>query len=249
MLPVVLVLAGLLPVLSLWMEKGETSHEKPTLQSRLAPGQAPAPPANPDSRFGPAPGGSPIQTLRMLAALETCEGKAACPEAGSDPYAAEYERNRKMAALLRSLTKETGETPEAREALRKVAAKYLSWPDGHVQSAALDILSGLPPNPENVRIIVMALDQTFDAPLMRQAMDELGRYPDREAQMRPFLSDLLLRGSIPVSQEVARDLLPLLNDQNATDYAELQASLDPESAKAEILAGVLKEFHMRSQGG
>lgn len=194
---------------------------------------------------------SPVGLGQQLDALARCEQTQSCPADNHDPYAAEHRRHQAMAALLDRLRTSAGSGAGQNNAdyLRPLAWQYLSWPDGHVQSAALRLLSTLPPVPENVPALTTALTDSFDAPLMRQALAELGRYPEQADAMMPFFIDMMSTGSLFAGQEIARGLLPFLTPANAGHYQALQGRLDPQSAKARDLKAVLAEFERRQANG
>jgi len=187
--------------------------------------------------------------IQQLARLEHCEQYHSCPpDSQTDPYAADYARNQQMQALLGQLT-QLAPQPENQSALRHVATEYLHWPDGHVQSAALSLISALPPDPSNVPLITQALQQSFDAPLMRQALTELTRYPEQKKELQPFLSQVMQTGSFYAAQEVAQGLLPFVTPETVSSYRTLLSQLDPQTAKAQMLAAMLNEYQMRTSGG
>lgn len=187
--------------------------------------------------------------IQQLAQLAHCEQNNSCPpDSKTDPYAADYARNQQMQALLGQLT-QTASQPAGQPELHRVAAEYLQWSDGHVQSAALALLSALPADPRNVPVITQALQQSFDAPLMRQALQELTRYPEQKSELQPFFSQVLQTGSFYAAQEVAQGLLPFITPETVVSYKALLTQLDPQSAKAQMLAATLKEYQLRVSGG
>jgi len=225
---------------------------------------SPEAPAHPDAA-SPAPLATPgaaaalvttdtsaVSLGQQLDALAHCEQTQSCPVDNHDPYAAEYRRHQAMAALLDQLRASVGThdaTTSDADRLRPLAWQYLSWPDGHVQSAALSLLSRLPPVPENVPALTAALTNSFDAPLMRQALAELVRYPEQADAMAPFFIDMMSTGSLFAGQEVARGMLPFLTPANVGQYQALQDRLEPQSAKARDLKAVLAEFERRQANG
>jgi len=187
--------------------------------------------------------------IQQLAQLAHCEQDHRCPvDSKTDPYAADYARNQQLQALLVQLT-QIASQPSAQQELHRVAAEYLRWPDGHVQSAALTLISALPAEPSNVPIITNALRQSFDAPLMRQALQELTRYPEQKNELQPFLSQVMQTGSFYAAQEVAKGLLPFMTPDTLGSYQTLLSQLDPQSSKALMLAATIQEYQRRAGGG
>lgn len=187
--------------------------------------------------------------IQQLARLAHCEQDHSCPpDSKTDPYAADYARHQQMQALLVQLT-QTASQPTAQPELHRVAAEYLHWPEGHVQSAALTLLSALPAKQSNVPVITQALQQSFDAPLMRQALQELTRYPEQSKELQPFFSQVMQTGSFYAAQEVAQGLLPFITPDTVGNYQAQLNQLDPQSAKAQMLAATLKEYQLRVSGG
>lgn len=196
--------------------------------------------------------GEPAQPIaaaqQQLAQLANCEQTQRCPQ-GKDAYEGEYERHRQMAALLAQLAKDALQRPSEEDNYRKIASDYLSWPDGHVQSAALSLLSALPTQPANVKLITTALQENFDAPLMRQAMQELQRYPANNNELQTFFGHILQTGAMYASQEVAQGLLPFLTADNVAYYQQILTELDHQSKKAQLLQATLDEFGMQQSQG
>lgn len=229
----------------LWMlHPNQSQHTEPTQASAAV---APVPMSKTPSSGTPA---SSWQTvIQQLSRLAHCEQDQSCPpDSKTDPYAADYARNQHMQTLLGQLT-QAALQPTVQPTLRHVAVEYLQWPDGHVQSAALTLLSTLPAEQGNVPVITQALQQSFDAPLMRQALQELARYPDQKKELQPFFSQVMQTGSFYAAQEVAQGLQPFLSPDTLGSYQTLLSQLDPQSAKAQMLAATLKEYELRASGG
>lgn len=187
--------------------------------------------------------------IQQLAQLAHCELDNSCPpDSKSDPYAADYARNQQMQALLGQLT-QTASQPAVQPELHRVAVEYLRWPDGDVQSAALTLLSALPADRGNVPVITQALQQSFDAPLMRQALQELIRYPEQKKELQPFFSQVMQTGSFYTAQEVAQGLQPFISPDTVENYQALLSQLDPQTAKAHMLAATLMEYQRTVSGG
>jgi len=240
----VLPLAGVVAA-GLWVMR--PNQPQRTEPSHLGTSATPAPMSKTSLSDAPA---SQWQTvIQQLSRLAHCEQDHSCPpDSKTDPYAADYARNQQIKALLGQLTK-TASQPAAHLELHRVAVEYLNWPDGHVQSAALTLLSALPTEHDNVPIITQALQQSFDAPLMRQALQELTRYPEQKKELQPFLSQVMQTGSFYAAQEVAQGLLPFLTPDTVGSYQTLLSQLDPQSTKAQMLAATLKEYQLRASGG
>lgn len=222
---------------------------QPPVPERTHVGVSVAPASIAQSATSKAPALQMQTVIQQLARLAHCEQDHSCPpESKTDPYAADFARNQQMQALLAQLT-QTASQPAASSALHRVAIEYLHWPDGHVQSAALTLLSALPPEHGNVAIITQALQQSFDAPLMRQALQELTRYPEQKKELQPFLSQVMQTGSFYAAQEVAKRLLPFMTPETVASYQTLLSQLDPQSTKAQMLAATLKEYQLRASGG
>lgn len=200
-----------------------------------------------------APVVKPVEQLaaikQQLEQLAHCEQYQQCPQGKTDAYEGEYLRLRQMADLLGQLTRMASQQPQGEAVLRQVASDYLAWPDGHVQSAALSLLSALPAQSDSVKVITVALRDCFDAPLMRQAMQELQRYPANDEELQGFFGQILQTGSMYTSQEVAQGLLPFLTADNLGYYRQVLAGLDPRTTKALLLQATLKEFGLQQSQG
>lgn len=223
--------------------------EPPTdASTRHAPAHLAAPGPRAVAVASPTPGSAaPTELRRQLDALAQCDQTQSCPVDHRDPYASEYRRAQAMAALLDQLRQNAATADPT--TLRDTAWTYLNWPDGHVQSAALALLSALPPVPENVPALTQALQDSFDAPLMRQALAELARYPAQADALTPFFMEMLRTGSLFAGQEVAKGLLPFLTPGNVASYQQLLPTLDPQSAKARDLKAVLAEYGRQQEHG
>ncbi len=203
-----------------------------------------------------------VQAFRRgpaVVAAERLQALAQCDEAqpqqcrldDSDPRAAHFDlgqRVTKELAILAALAR--------RNALGDVdgngiARRSMQYEDGHVQEAALDLMSALPPNSANVDVILDTLQRGHDAQIYTQAMRELVRYPDQAARSRieSTLMETLQSGGHFAGQAVAQEIMPFLNSSNLPRFQELAQQLPPGSAKRRLLEGTLEEFKQQQSGG
>ena len=188
-----------------------------------------------------------------LQALARCEQQPQnCNLDNSDPRAAHFDLGRRMAAELGHLAM------LARAGARMdevdgagIARNHMQNENGHVQEAALELMSALPPDSANADAILTALQQGHDAQIYAQAMRELQRYPDSGVRSRveSTLVETLQTGGHFAGQAVAQDILPFLDSGNVARFQELAEQLPPGSAKRRLLEGTLQEFRLRQSGG
>ncbi|TCS35737.1 hypothetical protein EDC30_10936 [Paucimonas lemoignei] len=190
--------------------------------------------------------------MQRLQALAQCEQQPQqCDLDDSDPRASHFDLGRRVATELNNLAvlARAGALGEVDGG--SIARRYMQNEDGHIQEAALSLISALPANSANVDPILSALQQGHDAQIYSQAMRELVRYPDEGSRSRVenTLIETLQTGGHFAGQVVAEEILPFINSGNLARFQELAGQLPPGSAKRRLLEGTLSEFVQRQSGG
>lgn len=187
--------------------------------------------------------------LSELKDYQECYLRTDCVTPESDARAAHFfvaqqitERLDRLVALTRQQTANNDEFVE-------IAKQFLSFPDGRVQEQALLLMGSMPPRDGNAQAIMSALRDHHDARLFELAMVELQRYPNDYHATDDFLIETLKTGGHYASQVVARQLLPVLRDDNIERYEQTATELPPNTAKARYLKQVLNEYRLLQQGG
>ena len=186
------------------------------------------------------------QTLRELA---NCQETKTCPVDDSDPRASSYLLGQQLKEQLNDYAKLHADNKYYDEVTAQLTQEFLDYPDGHVQEAAIDLMSAQPANENNALTLITALGDGYDAKIMNQAMGELQRYPQLSEQSQQLFMDTLKTGAFYPAQEVAKNILPFLNANNIDSYKEVLASLSPKSAKARYLNAAIIEAQLRQSGG
>ena len=130
-----------------------------------------------------------------------------------------------------------------------VTQEFLQFSDGHVQSAALDLMHAQAPNTESARVLIEALESSYDGKLMRQAMQELQRYPELDEQITALFTKHLQTGAFNLAQELAKNIGAFINANNLNYYKNLAGTLPPRSAKAKYLKTAILEAEYAMSGG
>ncbi len=135
--------------------------------------------------------------------------------------------------------------------ISKMAREFIENSDGHVQEAALDLMSTQEPSNENLQAILDHIIKGNDPELIHQALLELRRYPsvvDQET-IRQTLAQVLLTGAPFVAQALAEKSELFINSQNIEFFEKLITQFDPQSLVSVSLQSSLKEYRRKSTAG
>ncbi len=135
--------------------------------------------------------------------------------------------------------------------ISKMAREFIENSDGHVQEAALDLMSTQEPSAENLQAILDHIIKGSDPELIHQALLELRRYPsvvDQET-IRQTLAQVLLTGAPFVAQALAEKSELFINSQNIEFFEKLITQFDPQSLISVSLQSSLKEYRRKSTAG
>ncbi len=187
--------------------------------------------------------------LNELKDYQECYFRSDCVTPESDARAAHFFVAQQITERLDRLTALTRQQTVSNEELVEIAKQFLSFPDGRVQEQSLVLMGSMPPRDGNAQAIMSALRNHHDARLFELAMVELPRYPNDYRATDDFLIETLKTGGHYASQVVARQLLPVLREDNIERYEQTAAELPSNTAKARYLKQVLNEYRLLQQGG
>lgn len=135
--------------------------------------------------------------------------------------------------------------------ISEMAREFIENSDGHVQEAAMDLMSTQKPSHQNLLAILEYVLKGNDAELIPQALLELRRYPSEEDQelIRQTLAQVLLTGAPFVAKAVAEKSDLFINDKNIKFFESVTQQIDPKSLVAISLQSSLREFRRKSSAG
>ena len=137
------------------------------------------------------------------------------------------------------------------KALSQAAIESIANPDGHVQQAALEILSNLPASQIHYNSILEILSASYNAKIIKQIMQEAQRYENENTSgnIDQIFIQQLKTGAPYASQEVAKNLLPFFNEYNIRSYKQTLNKLPTKTKKAQILKANIEEYERMRAGG
>lgn len=193
----------------------------------------------------------PDDPFRRLDWVQACYPSSSCNLPSNDPRMADYLAGQIMAEALREISAvlQNGLSLEAGASVAALDA--LAFPDGHVQAAAIDLLSTLPAQSQNVFPLLEVIEDNHDAKVVVAAMLELQRYRGLGYQQAfdEVFSAAMIKGSPYVSEKVAESLLPFLTEENIDHYLGFLPELPLQSGTRESLSVVLEEYALMHTGG
>ena len=184
-----------------------------------------------------------------LDALRNCKQTSSCPIDDSDPRASSFLLAIQISEKLQRYAQLHKNNQYYDQQTALTTQDYLTYPDGHVQSAALDLMQAQAPNAESAKVLIDALKSSYDGKLMAQAMEELQRYPQLEPQITELFSNQLKTGAFNLAQELAKNIGDFIHADNIAYYKSLADSLPPRSAKAKYLKTAILEAEFGLTGG
>lgn len=131
----------------------------------------------------------------------------------------------------------------------QLAREAMTFPDGHVQAKAIELMGLMEPQVENVAIITEQLAGHSDATLFRLSINELTRYPQAQTQIDSLMMETMKTGGHYSAQSVAQYITPLINNANVSVYQEFAATLDQQTKAAKLLNATLAEYSITLAGG
>mgnify|MGYP001548217801 CR=1 FL=1 len=187
-----------------------------------------------------------------LEKLKSCsKGLTDCDLPQTDPRSAELELGQRIAKTIDVMTLLSQSSSEDNEQYHQIAQEYVKHHDGHVQESALELMATLNPNPDNVKALIEGLNNTHDAKIYNMSLIEFSRHtdPQLKSEIDTLLVNTLTTGGHFASQEVAKNILPLLNDDNIEKYRQVLEQIQPTSDKAKSLKANIEEYDLQQSGG
>lgn len=193
----------------------------------------------------------PDDPFRRLDWVQACYPSSSCNLPSNDPRMADYLAGQIMADALREVSAALQSGPRFEAGASVAALDALAFPDGHVQAAAIDLLSTLPAQQQNVFPLLEVIEDNHDAKVVAAAMMELQRYRGLGYQQAfdEIFSAAMIKGSPYVSEKVAESLLPFLTEENVDHYLSFLPELPLQSRTRESLNVVLEEYALMHTGG
>lgn len=184
----------------------------------------------------------PAQALR---ALMQCHAANTCRVSSQEGLDGHFEI---VEAVLRELDRLVAQGGPAEQAAW--ARELLSFPDGHVQAAALALAAKLPPSAETVAAAVAALGRSHDAVLLAQAYPVLRQWQQlgMSAGYDEMFLGLVHTGGWQAAQSVAENIGPFLNAGNVGRFEQVARQLQP-GARQQALLRSLRDYQLQRQGG
>jgi hypothetical protein len=184
--------------------------------------------------------------VAKLEQLQKCYVSTACPFPQTDPRSYDLAVSKEIAQHLQ----------EFRNKYKKdvsgltLARQFILSHDGFVQEEALKMLSEYPISQESLSALTAGLQNTPDAPLMKQAILELKRYigSSMESQVHSFLSDTLATGAHFTAETVSQDISPFINQKSYNKYKNASDTIPDGATAKRNLNSALREFRRLTSG-
>lgn len=155
----------------------------------------------------------------------------------------------KVAAEIEPLV-ESGEVAVDQELILLVH-QLLQFPEDHVRDVALRLVPHLPKSPQTLQVALGALRDSASAPLYSLGLKVMKNYADNPSDTRvfsEFLADRLLHGGPNISEEVAKNLFPLLNASNIQLFQGVLTKMPERSPASSYLESGIKEYEIITAG-
>lgn len=194
---------------------------------------------------------TPIDALiRDLRRLQTCF-QIECGYPRSDAKSYDFALGQDIKKALLALQEKVEEQKSVDPLLAQVARDFLADPDGHVKEAALHLLATQPTSAESLETILVHVIAEYDSELIEQALLELGRYQNvhEVERINEALAQAMTHGAPFVSQKIAENIEPFIQDQSYAFFATLSRRLTNGSQTYKQLHSALESFSRRQTGG
>lgn len=181
-----------------------------------------------------------------LEQLQTCYASEKCPFPQTDPRSYDLAVSKKISQKLIEFRKKY---PRDENGL-KLARRFIQSHDGYVQEEALKMLSDYQISQESLTALTLGLQNTPDAPLMKQAILELKRYigSPYESTVHTFLSETLAAGAHFTAETVSQDISPFINPQSYSKYKNASETIPDGATAKRNLNSALREYLRLSTG-
>ena len=193
------------------------------------------------------------EELKQLYFLQSCydESIIDCGYPNNDPRQTSFLIGQDIKNELQSLLDHWNGGEIDEKVLSQAALESLANPDGHVQQAALEVLSELPPSQSHYNSMLETLAASYNAKIIKLIMLEAQRYKAENASGKSdqIFIQQLKTGAPYASQEVAKNLLPFFNEYNIGSYKQTLKKLSAKTKKAQILKANIEEYERMQAGG
>jgi hypothetical protein len=126
----------------------------------------------------------------------------------------------------------------------------LSFQDDYVREEGMRLSRYALPPEQRVQAVITSLKESVSAPLYDLGLSILRENKEVATKDQvDFYVQTIQTGGYYASEEVARQILPYLNDDNIVRFVELRNQLPAESNTAIYLNENIKEYRMVAQGG
>ncbi|ALS96874.1 hypothetical protein [Lacimicrobium alkaliphilum] len=182
------------------------------------------------------------EIISALDQAKACQDTGECASSEDDPRAAMFEQEKRLVAALKALQELYASHQFEDEQLAAITGEYLTSPLGRVQYQALEMMQQQSPVTDNARILLEALDDSYDDKVMESALTELQRYPELNQTIDGLFIKNLRTGSFHVSRTIAQGIGPYLNQDNLDAYEAVLDKLPGQSAKARFLSASISSY-------
>ena len=179
----------------------------------------------------------------QLKRLRSCETEQ-CSYPQTDPRSYDFALGKDIKKTLFRFAEWVRSRALESRGVSETAREFLAFEDGHVQAAALDLMSTQPPSLENRDAILKSVIEGYDSELIEQAMLELERYTsasDRDV-INQALGRALTTGAPFVARAIVNHISPFVDARSFRLFQDVLAHLPPESIYFEKLEASLSAF-------
>lgn len=188
--------------------------------------------------------------------LELClESRNPCDIAQTEPRSSDIWVSDRAVRELQGLRLAFSQLSlEDQESVRKDLSAVTEWAlnftDDAVREEGLRLSRfSLEPD-QRVHAVIASLKESVSAPLYDVGLSILRESKDISTKDQvDFYVETIQTGGYYASEEVARQILPYLNDENIVRFVDLRNKLPAESNTAVYLNENIKEYRMIAQGG
>lgn len=160
----------------------------------------------------------------------------------TDPKAPFFAATRRIEeALIRSQSI-LASHPQMEDQGRAMAEAFLDYPEGSIQSRALQILASLPPSLSSFEAIKENLPEIYDEHVVAKALQQLARYPQRHDELTSMLADMIQTGGHFAAIKTTQNLGPFLNPNNIHEFRQILSALPQDSVYHRELEKVLSLY-------
>lgn len=186
-----------------------------------------------------------------LDTLLACASSEQCNYPQTDPKSYHYAVSAAMIELLNQAEQEVAKGRLTEDDLREFAHRLTRVREGHVQAAAIQVLTKLTLADETLTTVTDALADTFDAVLLEKSLPLLTRYHQQgyRQAVDNLLTSQLTTGGHFARQTLSARILVFINQDNETLYQSALQQLPSHSLVHTQLSQALREFHQLQTGG